>query len=95
MQPSVIVCKEEAARAVQARRSHSRRRIPDAERWKTPNDALIFLSAAKAALTVLTPNIFDFNPLLQLVPGGKVLFYDLRFPGWLRSKNCLELEGVI
>jgi predicted nucleic acid-binding protein len=49
-----------------------------AEQRKTLNDALIFLSAAKAGLTVLTRNISDFDLLTQLAPIGKVLFYDLQ-----------------
>jgi predicted nucleic acid-binding protein len=48
-----------------------------AEQRKSLNDALIFLSAAKAGLTVLTRNISDFDLLMQLAPYGKVLFYDL------------------
>lgn len=48
-----------------------------AEQRKTLNDALIYLSAAKAGLTVLTRNISDFDLLMQLSPQGKVLFYDL------------------
>jgi predicted nucleic acid-binding protein len=48
-----------------------------AEQRKILNDALIFLSAAKAGLTVLTRNISDFDLLMQLSPHGKVLFYDL------------------
>lgn len=47
-----------------------------AEQRKTLNDALIFLSAAKAGLTVLTRNISDFDLLTQLAPNGKVLFYE-------------------
>ncbi len=46
------------------------------EQRKTLNDALIFLSAAKAGLAVLTRNISDFDLLMQLAPGGKVVFYD-------------------
>jgi predicted nucleic acid-binding protein len=48
-----------------------------AEQRKSLNDALIFLSAAKAGLTVLTRNLSDFDLLLQLAPYGKVLFYAL------------------
>jgi predicted nucleic acid-binding protein len=40
------------------------------------NDALIFLSAAKAGLTVLTRNISDFDLLMQPAPHGSALFYD-------------------
>lgn len=47
-----------------------------AEQRKALNDALIFLSAAKAGLAVLTRNISDFDLLMQLVPGGKAVFYD-------------------
>ncbi len=46
-----------------------------AEQRKVFNDALIFLSAAKSGLTVLTRNISDFDLLSQLEPHGKVLFY--------------------
>jgi predicted nucleic acid-binding protein len=46
-----------------------------AEQRKHLNDALIFLSAAKAGLTVLTRNLSDFDLLTQLAPYGKVLFY--------------------
>jgi predicted nucleic acid-binding protein len=48
-----------------------------AEQRKSLNDALIFLSAAKTGLTVLTRNLSDFDLLLQLAPYGKVLFYTL------------------
>jgi predicted nucleic acid-binding protein len=48
-----------------------------AEQRKILNDALIFLSAAKAGLTVLTRNITDFDLRMQLAPDAKVLFYDL------------------
>jgi predicted nucleic acid-binding protein len=48
-----------------------------AEQRKILNDALIFLSAAKAGLTVLTRNITDFDLLMQLAPDAQVLFYDL------------------
>lgn len=48
-----------------------------AEQRKSLNDALIFLSAAKAGLTVLTRNLSDFDLLMQLTPYGKVLFYTL------------------
>lgn len=45
------------------------------EQRKILNDALIFMSAAKAGLTVLTRNVSDFDLLMQLFPSGKVLFY--------------------
>jgi predicted nucleic acid-binding protein len=47
------------------------------EQRKALNDALIFMSAAKVGLTVLTRNISDFDLLMQLAPLGKVLFYDI------------------
>ena len=46
------------------------------ERRKALNDALIFLSAAKAGLTVLTRNVAGFDLLSQIAPWGRVLFYD-------------------
>jgi predicted nucleic acid-binding protein len=45
------------------------------EQRRALNDALIFMSAAKAGLTILTRNISDFDLLMQLAPYGKVLFY--------------------
>jgi predicted nucleic acid-binding protein len=48
-----------------------------AERRKALNDALIFLSAARDGLTVLTRNVSDFDLLMQLAPYGRVLFYGL------------------
>jgi predicted nucleic acid-binding protein len=48
-----------------------------AERRRALNDALIFLSAQKHGFTVLTRNILDFDLLLQLVPQGRVVFYDI------------------
>ncbi|AEU34511.1 type II toxin-antitoxin system VapC family toxin [Granulicella mallensis] len=48
-----------------------------AEQRQALNDALIFLSAEKAGLTVLTRNLSDFDLLMQLAPYGKVLFYDI------------------
>lgn len=48
-----------------------------AERRKALNDALIFLSAAKAGLTVLTRNILDFDLLMQSFPRGRVIFYEI------------------
>jgi predicted nucleic acid-binding protein len=46
------------------------------ERRKALNDALIYLSAAKAGLTVLTRNVLEFDLLMQLAPHGKAIFYD-------------------
>jgi predicted nucleic acid-binding protein len=48
-----------------------------AEQRRALNDALIFLSAAKAGLAVLTRNISDFDLLMQLVPQGKAVFYEI------------------
>jgi predicted nucleic acid-binding protein len=47
------------------------------EQRRALNDALIFLSAAKAGLAVLTRNISDFDLLMQLVPRGKAVFYEI------------------
>jgi predicted nucleic acid-binding protein len=52
-------------------------RYGKAEQRKAVNDALIFLSAAKAGLAVLTRNISEFDLLMQLVPQGKVVFYEI------------------
>ena len=38
-------------------------------------DCLIFVSARRRGLTVLTANVNDFDLLQQLVPDGKVAFY--------------------
>ena len=48
-----------------------------ADRRRTLNDALIYLSAARAGLTVLTRNVADFDLLNQLQPQGSVLFYEI------------------
>jgi predicted nucleic acid-binding protein len=40
------------------------------------NDALIYTSAAKAGLTVLTRNVADYDLLMQLAPHGHAIFYD-------------------
>jgi predicted nucleic acid-binding protein len=47
-----------------------------ADRRRVLNDALIFETARKHGLTVLTRNISDFDLLQQLEPTGRVLFYD-------------------
>jgi predicted nucleic acid-binding protein len=39
------------------------------------NDALIFLQARAAGLTILTANVADFDQLQQLLPDVRVLFY--------------------
>lgn len=45
-------------------------------RMRALHDALVFSSARKYGLTVLTRNIGDFDLLQQLEPAGQVLFYD-------------------
>jgi predicted nucleic acid-binding protein len=47
-----------------------------ADRRRVLNDALIFETARKHGLTVLTRNINDFDLLQQLEPTGRVLFYN-------------------
>jgi len=47
-----------------------------ADRRRVLNDALIFETARKHGLTVLTGNINDFDLLQQLEPTGRVLFYN-------------------
>jgi predicted nucleic acid-binding protein len=46
-----------------------------ADRRRALNDALLFSTARKYGLTVLTRNINDFDLLQQLDPAGRVLFY--------------------
>jgi predicted nucleic acid-binding protein len=48
-----------------------------ADQRRALNDALIFLSAAKAGLAVLTRNVADYDLLMQLAPQGQAVFYDL------------------
>jgi predicted nucleic acid-binding protein len=47
-------------------------------RKRVLNDALLFSTARKHGLTVLTRNILDFDFLQQLEPTGRVLFYHRR-----------------
>jgi predicted nucleic acid-binding protein len=49
-----------------------------ADRRRVLNDALIFATARKFGMTVLTRNIADFDLLLQLDSTGRVVFYDRR-----------------
>jgi predicted nucleic acid-binding protein len=51
-----------------------------AERRRALNDALIFSSARKYGLTILTRNVRDFDLLQQLDPSTRVLFYSLQEP---------------
>ena len=48
----------------------------EAERRRIWNDALIFATARKFGMTVLTRNAVDFDFLLQLDPTGRVAFYE-------------------
>lgn len=48
------------------------------ERRRVLNDALIFATARKFGMTVLTRNIADFDFLLQLDSSGQVAFYERR-----------------
>lgn len=45
-------------------------------RKRVLNDALLFSTARKHGLTVLTRNIIDFDFLQQVEPTGRVLFYE-------------------
>jgi predicted nucleic acid-binding protein len=45
------------------------------ERMRLLHDALIFCTAMKHGLTVLSRNVRDFDLLQQLAPAGQVLFY--------------------
>jgi predicted nucleic acid-binding protein len=47
------------------------------EQRRVLNDALIFLSASKAGLTVLTRNAVDYDLLMQLAPQGQAVFYKI------------------
>jgi predicted nucleic acid-binding protein len=38
-------------------------------------DCTLFLQAHKLGLSVLTANVAEFDPMLQLIPSGRVLFY--------------------
>jgi predicted nucleic acid-binding protein len=45
-------------------------------RKRVLNDALLFSTARKHGLTILTRNIIDFDFLQQIEPTGRVLFYN-------------------
>jgi predicted nucleic acid-binding protein len=47
-----------------------------ADRRRSLNDALIFATARKHGMTVLTRNTGDFDLLQQLDPSGRLLFYE-------------------
>lgn len=44
-------------------------------RVRALHDCILFLQAQKLGFTVLTANIGDFDLLLQMLPGGRALFY--------------------
>lgn len=44
-------------------------------RLRALQDCILFLQAMKLGFTVLTANVRDFDLLLQLLPGGRALFY--------------------
>ncbi|MGO4566484.1 type II toxin-antitoxin system VapC family toxin [Rhizobium sp. 2YAF20] len=44
-------------------------------RLRALHDCVLFLQAQKLGLTVLTANVSDFDYLLQLMPGSRVLLY--------------------
>lgn len=46
-----------------------------ATKFRSVNDGVLFLQAAKLGLTLLTRNISDFDYLLQMMPAGRVLLY--------------------
>lgn len=45
------------------------------QRWRTFLDALLFATARKSGLTLITRNVKDFDLLQQLEPSGRVMFY--------------------
>jgi hypothetical protein len=45
------------------------------QRKECLNDALIFLTAAKAGLPVLTANCDEFDLIQQLVPQGRFIYF--------------------
>jgi predicted nucleic acid-binding protein len=47
-----------------------------ADRRRALNDALLFSTARKHGLAVLTRNVKDFDFLQQIEPSGEVLFYE-------------------
>lgn len=49
----------------------------ESDRRRALNDALIFVTARKHGLTVLTRNVADFDLLQQLDARGQVLFYEI------------------
>jgi len=49
-----------------------------ADRSRALNDALLLFTAQKHGCTLLTRNLADFDLLMQLAPGARVLFYLIR-----------------
>jgi hypothetical protein len=47
----------------------------DDHRLRALHDCVLFLQAQKLGLVALTANVGDYDILLQLIPGGRVLFY--------------------
>lgn len=45
-------------------------------RLRALHDCVLFLQAQKLGLAVLTANVRDFDYLLQLIPDGRVIFYE-------------------
>ncbi len=52
-------------------------RYGSADRRRILNDALLFSTARKHGLTVLTRNLTDFDLLQQLDPAGRAVFYNI------------------
>lgn len=48
------------------------------EKLRALQDCVLFLQAQKLGLVVLTANVADYDILLQLIPGGRALFYRTR-----------------
>jgi predicted nucleic acid-binding protein len=46
-----------------------------AAKLRALQDCVLFLQAQKLGFIVLTANVSDYDYLLQLIPGGRVLFY--------------------
>jgi hypothetical protein len=51
-------------------------------RLKALQDCVLFLQAQKLGFAVLTANLAEFDPLLQLLPTGRVLFYRAGTSEW-------------
>lgn len=48
------------------------------DKLRALQDCVLYLQAQKLGLVVLTANVGDYDILLQLIPGGRVLFYRAR-----------------